>query len=446
MHLTDPEFINAPELDLYLDTESKTFQNFVTTFLSTLKVNGHHSLLHNHLSAILLNVIDNLLHDNNVFRYSRSNDYWRTLENNGHPNPWGVSPKIDTVFGSLEVAGFVEIVLGSSESCLKTRIVTLPKLKQALIDHGLLYDHVIQHEEFAYIRRIDKTIKKKAIERINAITSSASPHCRGISMRAMLEPLKSYNSFIKDQNIILDEATLKLSDRERPRYKTRGRIYRVFSSLKHLWGGRFYGAWWQDIPKDWRKHILINGQSTIELDYKAQHAYFIYGLSGLNLKSILGTEDPYLIPKMQGGTYPRSLGKMAFTRALNVSCKSELYKSLLKEIKDHIHSDNVKKKKVAMECSPYIVDKTEYLKFLKAFEGLHINVLERFYSDAWKELQFLDSKICQYVLETLTSLKVPCLSIHDSFIVPKEYEALLKKTMVDAYLHHGIFESIPPIH
>ena len=38
------------------------------------------------------------------------------------------------------------------------------------------------------------------------------------------------------------------------------------------------------------------------------------------------------------------------------------------------------------------------------------------------ELLFYESQICSKILQTLTCEGIPCLSIHDSFIVPAEYE------------------------
>ena len=53
------------------------------------------------------------------------------------------------------------------------------------------------------------------------------------------------------------------------------RLHRVFNSRDWTEGGRFYGPWWQSVPKPFRKHIRINGKHTCEWDYSALHyGYF----------------------------------------------------------------------------------------------------------------------------------------------------------------------------
>ena len=44
-------------------------------------------------------------------------------------------------------------------------------------------------------------------------------------------------------------------------------------------------------------------------------------------------------------------------------------------------------------------------------------------------LQYLDAKICTRIQRHFRNLKVPCLSIHDSFIVPNVAAAELNTTM-----------------
>ena len=41
-------------------------------------------------------------------------------------------------------------------------------------------------------------------------------------------------------------------------------------------GGRFYGGWWQNIPKEYRHHLAVNGKKMVELDYSNQHPSILY--------------------------------------------------------------------------------------------------------------------------------------------------------------------------
>ena len=58
-------------------------------------------------------------------------------------------------------------------------------------------------------------------------------------------------------------------------------LHRVFSSTDFDEGGRFYGAWWQNI-KSWpRPAITINGQPTVECDFAGLHPTMLYLVKGL---------------------------------------------------------------------------------------------------------------------------------------------------------------------
>jgi len=45
------------------------------------------------------------------------------------------------------------------------------------------------------------------------------------------------------------------------------RLYRVFNDPDLRTGGRFYGGWWQNIPKTYRSRLLVNGKRMVEYDY-----------------------------------------------------------------------------------------------------------------------------------------------------------------------------------
>jgi hypothetical protein len=65
---------------------------------------------------------------------------------------------------------------------------------------------------------------------------------------------------------------------------SRKRLHRVFLDRRHKLdrGGRFYGAWYQNIPKEYRQHIMIDGAPTMELDYSALHPNLLYYHAGVD--------------------------------------------------------------------------------------------------------------------------------------------------------------------
>ena len=67
---------------------------------------------------------------------------------------------------------------------------------------------------------------------------------------------------------------------------------RIFNSKDFTEGGRIYGGFWQQLNSEWRSKIIINGQSTSEVDY-----------SGLGISTLY---DKYEIPKFTGDAYDLS--------------------------------------------------------------------------------------------------------------------------------------------
>jgi hypothetical protein len=80
-------------------------------------------------------------------------------------------------------------------------------------------------------------------------------------------------------------------------------------------GGRFYGGWWQNISKRDRRRLLIDGEATVELDFKSYHSRLCYHLEG---RPLPGDADPYALPGLEGDEF-RDLIKVGFNQLLNAS-------------------------------------------------------------------------------------------------------------------------------
>jgi hypothetical protein len=73
-------------------------------------------------------------------------------------------------------------------------------------------------------------------------------------------------------------------------------LRRIFARGSFKLGGRAYG-WYQNIPKEWRKRITINGSATAELDFRAMHLSMLYN----EANTLMPAGDPYAIPGWQRG-------------------------------------------------------------------------------------------------------------------------------------------------
>jgi hypothetical protein len=71
---------------------------------------------------------------------------------------------------------------------------------------------------------------------------------------------------------------------------TRNCLYRIFNE-DFTSGGRIYRGWWQNIPRELRQYITIDGEPCSELDYSGQHLLLLYGLEGDEYRWLKGLND-----------------------------------------------------------------------------------------------------------------------------------------------------------
>ncbi|EKF59404.1 hypothetical protein QWE_11416 [Agrobacterium albertimagni AOL15] len=182
-------------------------------------------------------------------------------------------------------------------------------------------------------------------------------------------------------------------------------LKRVFNGGWTL-GGRFYGTFWQTMSGDARRNILIDGKATIEVDYDCLHARMIYVRAK---KKLVG--DPYIIEGFE-----RKIAKRAFFVIIN----ADGYLSAKGAVADLLEEKGLPRKLAG--------------KLIDAMKKRHRAVEEYFHSGLGLELQNLDANMAEYVMRVMTIQKgVPCLPIHDSFIVPKDQVNNLVRTMKAAY-------------
>lgn len=193
------------------------------------------------------------------------------------------------------------------------------------------------------------------------------------------------------------------------------KLYRVFSRGDFRYGGRYYGAEYQQINKQDRKQILINGNKTVEGDYSGLHLNMLYHLCGLEFPG-----DPYLAviddPEL------RDLMKLVSLIAINAEKK---YKAI-RSINNARYED--------WEFHQFLKFKNlKSNELFEMFENTHYKIANNFYNDEGVRLQNIDSQIAEKILKHFTKQGVPCLCIHDSFIVEEKYKDELEIVMQETY-------------
>ena len=95
-------------------------------------------------------------------------------------------------------------------------------------------------------------------------------------------------------------------------------VRRIFNNGSFDEGGRFYGGWWQSIPREFRKHITINHKPTEEVDYSGHHLRILYALKEKKLAGY-----PYEVKSSSRNT-PELIQDRKDATLIMLNCKNSL--------------------------------------------------------------------------------------------------------------------------
>ncbi len=238
------------------------------------------------------------------------------------------------------------------------------------------------------------------------------PYAESGRVHDMRAVVRRVNQVLAETGIVLDAegivaegVTLRKGDYVM--YPALKSLYRVFNG-KWTLGGRYYGGWWQAVKSEDRKHLRLDGERTVEIDYSQIHPRIIYQEAGIELVG-----DAYDIPGWKGTKELRDLCKAAFNILVNATC----YKSALGALAWEMGGDR--------QGAEELID---------AIKERHRDVAECFHSGVGLRLQGLDARIAEIVLTEMTVKRgIPVLPIHDSFVVAESHRTMLVRVMQKAF-------------
>ena len=105
---------------------------------------------------------------------------------------------------------------------------------------------------------------------------------------------------------------LRLDEDKSPIDFSKRILTRIFSNGRFDNGGRFYRAWWHNVPSEYRKYITIDSKRTCEYDYSQLNPHMVYFRKGAKM----GDEDAY--GRVFDGEH-RDLVKEAFNAMIQAS-------------------------------------------------------------------------------------------------------------------------------
>jgi hypothetical protein len=202
----------------------------------------------------------------------------------------------------------------------------------------------------------------------------------------------------------VDERTIRMDQRS---------LHRVFNDPELQTGGRFYGGWWQNIPKEYRHHLAVNGKKMVELDYSNQHPSILYAQA-----AEIRPADCYadVVPS---SSLPQDVTKKELRSAVKAA-----FNAMLNSPRP------LRQPPKGVRPSQFGLNWREFSEVIIAF---HEPIAHHFYTGVGLRLQRLDSDIAEKVMLHFAEHNIAILPLHDSFLMHHEYEATLAPVMEAAF-------------
>lgn len=414
-----------------------------------------------HLKVLLIDLYVSWCSDPNMYLgVSMSKSGWKS---NSRYNSRNLSFQMVKVIKRLELVGIIDLHTGQQGTL--TRIRASEKLQL------LFYNLKLPISEVSFDEKREAVIlRDKATERDDDDISKASKNKKKPALEYEDTPeTERMRRVLTKYNELLNKTYLDVCSLEEPyferveeqkgekdkivRHYITGQnhfVRRVFNNGSWERGGRFYGGWWQQMNKELRSDIMINGEPVIEIDFTAMHVSLLQAkvnekprpnlteikekkakkvlspaemlaiTPDVNIRKPLDAQnDPYTLKK---SVFPNKIGfdqrkavKQLVLMAINANSRESAFLAFRKK---QAHGDPLKKLKnnELSQLLEAFIDKNPTLEpFLGTGKGL--------------ELMYLDSRIAEIIIEQLTDKNIPVLCIHDSFIVAFKESKELQRAM-----------------
>jgi hypothetical protein len=275
---------------------------------------------------------------------------------------------------------------------------------------GLINEYTITAKkiDFSLEAKKEKEAKEpKKVKKSNAITvmrnenkEDITPELIPPAISEREQKIREINHYYSKHNITLDGKTLTTDLRQ------------IFNKDWNK-GGRLYGSKnsYQAIKAADRARLLINGSSTVELDYSCSQINILYAYIGKQAPA-----DCYsFFPE-------RKLAKKALLISLNAASVNSAALALSKEWNAANPSRKIKEEQAR--------------EVIEAALKAHAPIKDYICSGVGTGLQRIDSELALNIITQCKKQGIVALPIHDSFIVPVGAKKQLQAIMKEEYIQY----------
>jgi hypothetical protein len=195
-------------------------------------------------------------------------------------------------------------------------------------------------------------------------------------------------------------------------------IKRVFNNGVFTEGGRYYGAEYQFLSEEERSWITIDDEPVVEIDYKTFHPRILYHKKGIDIKG-----DLYLMANPEVELRP-AIKKM-MNMMINTKTDFRAVKAFEKELLEDEKGGEIQ--------TAMIKHRVDVWDLTRMIHTAHKPIEKYFKTSIGVEIQYEDSELAKSILIHFMNKKIPCLVVHDSFLVQEKYKDELYEVMMTEY-------------
>ena len=213
------------------------------------------------------------------------------------------------------------------------------------------------------------------------------------------------NQWLAEADIICNETSLPSGGVD----ETNRRLKRIFNNGSLEQGGRLYGGFWSPMSAEQRlRHIRINNEPVVELDYGQCAMRIAYGRVGVEPPE----GDLYSLPRIYDAARYRAGIKMVVNAMF-------------------FHKGPLSKKP---QGSAKKLPKNYNIEELQALvHERHRPIASLFHVGFGMEMQFIESQVLVRCLLAVREKGLVALPVHDCLLVPESAVELAKQVMLDSF-------------
>lgn len=361
--------------------------------------------------------LDEIYRDNNeettMFRFHRLDSTKsifyiqdRLFSNTGEPHDMSLSER-------CKLLSIIEQDEKSSYPSIPAAPHTIPLFNKKDLTDNTVYDTSI---------KINDIINNHTFQLSN-ITDHTSLELEYLCSNIALDPQEIHFTDSNIAELPVDSLfTVRHLKKRTKSYECLPEEFKPFCSKEHTYG-RLHSKC-QSIKKSLRGNLLIDNESTHEVDVSGSHLSILYALARKKInEDKYDINSPTIVVNKKLPIIPngRAIGKEAFVRALNAATKTEAIRSinfyLLK----------------SQEFKPCWALNIKAEQILERLEALNPDVKHFFYRDLGLDVMYIESMISKRIVESLAVQDIPTLHIHDSWVVKKSNKRDLLLAMQQAF-------------